>query len=149
MKMKQKPLKLKLQARTRRRRRTTQDEKTKTQTTAKNPHQTNQVCHGIDRSTVNWDLVVMDPTTDEDKTNNAKYAISVARKLGACVFVAAEDIVQVMSRMIMLFCASLWHCENERTAAPPAAEGTGPAPFPAPAVLETPQVCVCVYGRGL
>eukprot|EP00752_Nemacystus_decipiens_P007180 g6429.t1 len=105
-----------------------------------------QVCHGIDRSTVNWDLVVMDPSTDEDKTNNAKYAISVARKLGACVFVAAEDIVQVMSRMIMLFCASLWHCENERTAAPEAAdgaaapEGTGPAPFPAPAVLETPQV---------
>ncbi|CAN0521445.1 unnamed protein product, partial [Ectocarpus sp. 12 AP-2014] len=73
------------------------------------------VCHGIDQSTVNWDLVVMDPANDEDKTNNAKYAISVARKLGACVFVAAEDIVQVMSRMIMLFCASLWHCENERT----------------------------------
>lgn len=112
----------------------------------------NQVCHGIDRSTVNWDLVVMDPTTDDDKTNNAKYAISVARKLGACVFVAAEDIVQVMSRMIMLFCASLWHCENERTAAPE--EAAAAAAFPAPAVLETPQVrvfcfvllcsCVCV-----
>lgn len=106
------------------------------------------MCHGIDRSTVNWDLVVMDPTSDEDKTNNAKYAISVARKLGACVFVAAEDIVQVMSRMIMLFCASLWHCENERAVAPAgangaAAEGAGPAAFPVPAVLETPQVCVC------
>eukprot|EP00903_Cladosiphon_okamuranus_P012347 g11576.t1 len=104
-----------------------------------------QVCHGIDRSTVNWDLVVMDPTTDEDKTNNAKYAISVARKLGACVFVAAEDIVQVMSRMIMLFCASLWHCENERTATLAGADGAaaeevGPAAFPAPAVLETPEV---------
>lgn len=44
---------------------------------------------------VNWDLVTMDPTTNEEKTNNAKYAISVARKLGACVFVAAEDIVEV------------------------------------------------------
>lgn len=37
----------------------------------------------------------MDPSTVEEKTNNAKYAISVARKLGACVFVAAEDIVEV------------------------------------------------------
>ncbi len=100
------------------------------------------MCHGIDRSTVNWDLVVMDPTSDEDKTNNAKYAISVARKLGACVFVAAEDIVQVMSRMIMLFCASLWHCENERNASPEAAPAEVAA-YPAPAVLETtPQVCV-------
>lgn len=104
------------------------------------------MCHGIDRSTVNWDLVVMEPTTDVDKTNNAKYAISVARKLGACVFVAAEDIVQVMSRMIMLFCASLWHCENERTAAPEAvAEGAGA--LPVPAVVEAPQVytCFCVW----
>lgn len=74
-----------------------------------------QVCHGIDPSVVNWDLVILDPSSDDDKTNNAKYAISVARKMGACVFVAAEDIVQVMSRMIMLFCASLWHCENERS----------------------------------
>ena len=97
------------------------------------------MCHGIDRSTVNWDLVVMEPSSDEDKTNNAKYAISVARKLGACVFVAAEDIVQVMSRMIMLFCASLWHCENERNASPEAAAEV--AAYPAPAVLETPQVC--------
>ncbi|CAM9190224.1 unnamed protein product [Ectocarpus sp. 4 AP-2014] len=92
-----------------------------------------KVCHGIDHSTVNWDLVVMDPANDEDKTNNAKYAISVARKLGACVFVAAEDIVQVMSRMIMLFCASLWHCENERTASP---DGGGAGAMPAPAALE-------------
>lgn len=56
---------------------------------------TRQVCHGIDRSVVNWDLVTMEPSSSEEKTNNAKYAISVARKLGACVFVAAEDIVQV------------------------------------------------------
>lgn len=53
------------------------------------------MCHGIDRSVVNWDLVTMEPSSSDEKTNNAKYAISVARKLGACVFVAAEDIVQV------------------------------------------------------
>lgn len=114
-------------------------------------NESKQVCHGIDQSTVNWDLVVMDPASDEDKTNNAKYAISVARKLGACVFVAAEDIVQVMSRMIMLFCASLWHCENERTASP---DGGGAGAMPAPAALEQPpQVCavyaVRFFGGGL
>ncbi|CAN0156706.1 unnamed protein product, partial [Discosporangium mesarthrocarpum] len=43
---------------------------------------------------VNWDLVLKDPMSDEEKANNAKYAISVARKLGALVFVVAEDIVQ-------------------------------------------------------
>ena len=84
-----------------------------------------KVCHGIDRSVVNWDLVTMEPGTDQDdKLNNAKYAISVARKLGACVFVASEDIVQVKSKMIMLFCASLWHCENERTVGPPSTENS-------------------------
>jgi plastin-1 len=76
-----------------------------------------KVCHGINKGVVNWDLVVMDATSAVDKINNAKYAISVARKLGALVFVAAEDIVEVRSRMIMLFCASLWHADNQRAAA--------------------------------
>lgn len=80
-----------------------------------------QVCHGIDRSVVNWDLVTMDPSTVEEKTNNAKYAISVARKLGACVFVAAEDIVEVCwsysrlrvaLRVSMLQCASSCVCRT-------------------------------------
>lgn len=57
-----------------------------------------QVCHGIDRSVVNWDLVNMDPRTEDEKINNAKYAISVARKMGASVFCASEDIVQVSER---------------------------------------------------
>lgn len=121
------------------------------------------MCHGIDRSVVNWDLVVTEPGNEEDKANNAKYAISVARKLGACVFVVAEDIVQVMSRMIMLFCASLWHCENERTVGGGATAGGGggggaaglgggaETPTSA-AVLSTPQVrahvWVAVWGGG-
>lgn len=59
-----------------------------------------KVCHGIDRSVVNWDLVNMNPKSDDEKINNAKYAISVARKMGACVFCASEDIVQVGARAI-------------------------------------------------
>lgn len=80
----------------------------------------------------------MEPGDEDDKLNNAKYAISVARKLGACVFVAADDIVQVKSKMIMLFCASLWHCENERSVSGGAALGPSAENPAAGAVM--PQV---------
>lgn len=39
----------------------------------------------IEPRSVNWDIM-MDPDTDEGKTNNAKYTISVARKLNALIF---------------------------------------------------------------
>jgi plastin-1 len=39
---------------------------------------------------------------------NAKYAISTARKIGACVFLTPEDIVEVKSKMIMTFVSELW-----------------------------------------
>lgn len=32
---------------------------------------------------------------------NAKYAISIARKLGATIFVLPEDIVEVKSKMVI------------------------------------------------
>ena len=68
----------------------------------------------------------MEPEDEDDKLNNAKYAISVASKLGAFLFVAAEDIVQVKSKRIMLFCASLWHCENSRSVSGGATEAVMP-----------------------
>ena len=52
--------------------------------------------------------VVSAGSTEEDKLNNAKYSISVARKIGACVFLTPEDITEVKSKMIMTFVASLW-----------------------------------------
>lgn len=39
----------------------------------------------IEPRAVNWDIM-MDAADDEGKTNNAKYVISVARKLEALVF---------------------------------------------------------------
>jgi plastin-1 len=50
-----------------------------------------QVCSAIESRAVNWDLVT-EGATDDDKKNNAKYAISVARKLGAVIFCVWEDI---------------------------------------------------------
>ena len=48
----------------------------------------------INRGCVNWEMV-KGVETDEDRMYNAKYVISVARKLGCAVFLTWEDIVKV------------------------------------------------------
>jgi len=65
------------------------------------------VCHAMRPGIVNWDLVT--PGVEmADKLLNAKYVISVARKLGALVFLVPEDVAEVNSKMIMTFLASVW-----------------------------------------
>jgi len=44
---------------------------------------------------------------DEDKLLNAKYAISVARKIGCTIFLLPEDIVEVKDKMILTFIAAI------------------------------------------
>lgn len=61
--------------------------------------------HSCEARAVNWDLVTPGEAP-EDRENNAKYAISVARKLGCTVFLVWEDIVEVKPKMIMTFLAS-------------------------------------------
>lgn len=39
-------------------------------------------------------------TLDDDYYNNAKLAISIARKLGATIFLVPEDIVEVRAKMV-------------------------------------------------
>jgi hypothetical protein len=65
------------------------------------------LCAAIQPLAVNWELVTPGEAPT-DATNNAKYAISIARKIGACVFLTPEDITEVKSKMIMTFVASLW-----------------------------------------
>jgi len=48
----------------------------------------------IEPRSVNWDIM-MDADTEEGKENNAKYVISVARKLDALVFCVWDQIVAV------------------------------------------------------
>merc|ERR1712113_320668 len=60
----------------------------------------------LDPQIVDWDLVT-DGASDEDKKLNAKYAISLARKLGAIIFLLPEDIVEVRNKMCMTFCAAV------------------------------------------
>lgn len=44
---------------------------------------------------------------NQDNTANAKYAISMARKVGARVYALPEDITEVKSKMVMTVFACL------------------------------------------
>jgi len=60
----------------------------------------------VDARIIDANLVTAGETA-EDKLLNAKYAISVARKLGATIFLLPEDITEVKPKMIMTFVASI------------------------------------------
>ena len=45
--------------------------------------------------------------SEEDLMHNAKYVVSVARKLGATVFITWEDIVKVNKNMLLTFVCEL------------------------------------------
>ncbi|XP_032887796.1 plastin-1 isoform X1 [Amblyraja radiata] len=53
------------------------------------------------------ELVKRTDLSEVDKLNNAKYAISVARKIGARVYALPEDLVQVKPKMVMTVFACL------------------------------------------
>ena len=55
---------------------------------------------------VDYGLVNTGRTEDECKMN-AKLAISIARKLGALIFLVPEDIIELRQRLILTFVGSL------------------------------------------
>ncbi|XP_041846134.1 plastin-2-like isoform X2 [Melanotaenia boesemani] len=61
----------------------------------------------IQPQSVNYDLVRRDALSDEDKLNNAKYAVSMARKIGAKVYALPEDLVEINPKMVMTIFACL------------------------------------------
>ncbi|BFZ61081.1 fimbrin [Saitoella coloradoensis] len=64
------------------------------------------VLEGLKPGYVDYDLVTSG-RSDEDCLLNAKLAISIARKVGALIFLVPEDIVDVRSRLILTFIGSL------------------------------------------
>jgi len=58
------------------------------------------------RSVVDWGIVARG-NSEADNLNNAKYAISIARKLGATIFLLPEDITESKDKMILTFIGSL------------------------------------------
>ncbi|KAI4166712.1 MAG: hypothetical protein LQ343_007818 [Gyalolechia ehrenbergii] len=64
------------------------------------------VLNGMRSSYVDYDLVTSGRTDDEAYAN-AKLAISIARKMGATIWLVPEDICQVRSRLVVTFIGSL------------------------------------------
>ncbi|XP_051716787.1 plastin-3 isoform X1 [Ctenopharyngodon idella] len=56
---------------------------------------------------VNYDLVKRGSLSDGDKLDNAKYAVSMARKIGARVYALPDDLVEVKPKMVMTVFACL------------------------------------------
>jgi plastin-1 len=72
-----------------------------------------KLCHSVSPKSCNMECV-MKGETDEEKEQNAKYAISVARKIGCSVFLLWEDIVEVKPKMILTFIAALMEVQKRR-----------------------------------
>ena len=60
------------------------------------------VLNGMKSSYVDYDLVTPG-RTDDDAYLNAKLSISIARKMGATIWLVPEDICQVRSRLVVTF----------------------------------------------
>ena len=65
----------------------------------------------IEPRAVNWDIVLPGESED-DKKNNAKYTISIARKLGAVIFCVWEDFVNVNPKQMLIFLATLYDIQQ-------------------------------------
>lgn len=72
------------------------------------------VLAGIKKGIVDYALVT-DGKSDDDAKLNGKYAISIARKLGATIFVLPEDLVEVKPKMILTFVGALMAVDRAST----------------------------------
>ncbi|XP_077304245.1 plastin-3 isoform X2 [Lithobates pipiens] len=61
----------------------------------------------IQPNSINYDLVKTGSLSDEDKQQNAKYAVSMARRIGAKVYALPDDLVEVKPKMVMTVFACL------------------------------------------
>lgn len=61
----------------------------------------------VKNGSISYDLVLQDPKSEAEKLKNAKYAVSMARKIGATVFALPEDLVEVKHKMVMTVFATI------------------------------------------
>ncbi|KAM9847205.1 plastin-3 isoform 1-T2 [Aulostomus maculatus] len=66
-----------------------------------------ELIDAIQPNSINYDLVKTGTLSEDDKLENAKYAISMARKIGARVYALPEDLVEVKPKMVMTVFACL------------------------------------------
>ena len=70
-----------------------------------------KMCATIEPKIINWDLV-SDSGEEKDIELNCKYAISIARKLGATIFMVWDDIPALNKKMILIFVCSLYDMKH-------------------------------------
>ncbi|KAF2077115.1 hypothetical protein CYY_001562 [Polysphondylium violaceum] len=67
----------------------------------------------VQSGVINYNIVKSGETSEEKKLN-AQYIINVARKIGCCIFVVWEDLVEVKPKMILTFISTLMCFDQER-----------------------------------
>jgi plastin-1 len=73
------------------------------------------LCAAIETRAVNWDIVT-EGANEDDAKMNAKYAISIARRLGAVIFCVWEDFVNVNPKQMLIFFATMNEIQAELAA---------------------------------
>lgn len=72
------------------------------------------ILNGIKPGYVDYDLVYQGANiSDEERYANARLAISIARKIGALIWLVPEDINEVRSRLILSFVGSLMNVSDQ------------------------------------
>uniref|UniRef100_A0A7N9AR17 Plastin-3 n=1 Tax=Mastacembelus armatus TaxID=205130 RepID=A0A7N9AR17_9TELE len=66
-----------------------------------------ELIDAIQPGSINYELIKTGCLSEEDKLENAKYAISMARKIGTRVYALPEDLVEVKPKMVMTVFACL------------------------------------------
>ena len=66
-----------------------------------------KLCSAVEPRAIDWDIV-MKGETDEERANNAKYVISIIRKLGGVIFCVWEDILKVNYKMMLVIVCTLF-----------------------------------------
>ncbi|XP_059207254.1 plastin-3-like [Centropristis striata] len=66
-----------------------------------------ELIDAIQQGSVNYELIKTGSLSEDDKLENAKYAVSMARKIGARVYALPEDLVEVKPKMVMTVFACL------------------------------------------
>uniref|UniRef100_A0A672JKG9 Plastin-3 n=1 Tax=Salarias fasciatus TaxID=181472 RepID=A0A672JKG9_SALFA len=66
-----------------------------------------ELIDAIQPGSINYDLIKTGSLSEEEKLENAKYAISMARKIGARVYALPDDLVEVKPKMVMTVFACL------------------------------------------
>ncbi|XP_049448059.1 plastin-3-like [Epinephelus fuscoguttatus] len=66
-----------------------------------------ELIDAIQPGSIDYDLIKTGSLSEDDKLENAKYAISMARKIGARVYALPEDLVEVKPKMVMTVFACL------------------------------------------